>query len=198
MSDAIQVVCAAGAAIGTSTWLHYHFSLARELRTARRETSRFPMFAARDRLVALVATGQIAEHNPSWQRAYKAVNVLVSLDQRLHLWDFISKYVRYLERMETDREFRHAREAETLEDKQLAKDVPEYGEVQVAMGRALRHMVNVRTSAWHRATMWILLQFLAVFVVGIRAGAKVAHSVNRNMRDMSRTDIGGWSAMDGC
>ena len=198
MSDTIQIACAAGAVIGILTWMHYHFSVARELRMARRETSRFPMFAARDDLVMLVASGIMDETDPSWQRAYRSVTVLLNLNQRLTLWDLISKMAQHAERMTIDPEFRRQCEVLRDEDRRTEARIPEFYAVTHDIGRALRHIVLTRTSTWHRAALWFLMQLITVFSVALKSGFRTAKAVRRTLRDPSKADMRGWTAMDGC
>ena len=52
----------------------------RTIRRSRLDTSRFPLFAARDRLVSLVTDRQSDERDAIWNDAYEGVNDL--LDKR--------------------------------------------------------------------------------------------------------------------
>jgi hypothetical protein len=84
MMDLVVVASIAASLLGLAGWLVYQVSVARELRAARKETSRFPLYAVRDALVDMHASGELDEKEAAWRNMYVAVCEALSLENEMH------------------------------------------------------------------------------------------------------------------
>jgi len=66
-------------------FLVYSTEVRRDIRRTRCESSRFPLFAARDRLVMLIAEGKMREDDLAWSELYESVNTLLGMHKKLHM-----------------------------------------------------------------------------------------------------------------
>jgi hypothetical protein len=174
----------------------YHVWAVRELNTSTRESSRFPLFAARDHLVMLVASGTMRESDPSWRRLYESVNYLLGMEQKLHAVDVIMRYVRYLSIIEEDPGIRERLEAERREEELAAARSPEFAAVRVEVDAALQHIVVRRTTTLHRAAMTLMKVTAAVVRVAFTLGVDRAKVVVRELGHPSADHIAGWRRLE--
>jgi hypothetical protein len=177
----LDVLCMIGLIASTAALVQYHWSIRRITTRARLETSRFPLFAARDHLVYLVASEQVREDEPAWGNIYASINSLLGLHQSLHLFDIVKQYTSYLARLRNDQEF--AREALLLEreEKELSTRAPSFAEVRREIDGALHHLIKCRTSTWHMLLIAGFLVVLAMVVVAFQANAATAKFVGSTM-----------------
>src|SRR5690606_32115839 len=110
----------------TATWLQIR-SLSTGLDEARKEVSRYPLYAARDRLVWLVASGRMNESDEGWQVAYRAANNLLSIHEHLDLFSTLRRMTRF--RVAIERDLRLKREV-MLADRALKRACREFPEFE--------------------------------------------------------------------
>lgn len=190
-------LCAAATGLGALGWLAYHYSLAQELAQARRETSRFPMFQARDALVQLVADNEMRDHDPAWFGLYQTVTLLLNLNDRVSFFlDCVSKHIEYLIRVERDSKLKARVGREIQLEEETALRVPAFGLVRNSVNDALKYMIDRRTNAWHR--MLGLLIFISgkLIVLSLSGNLDTARKVKRSLRHPSPDDFAGWSLMN--
>lgn len=181
--DYVTVLFGGSLVVAVLCLVVYHASLRREEHELLRETSRFPMFAARGALVELVATGRMAEKEAAWNNAYRAVNSLLGMHQQLHALDILSRYAKHVSRMETDPAYRQMFVRMLNVEKAASARIPEFGAACAAIQSACMHIVQRRTRARHRVVLLAFMGFLivvrAVFTAGIHVGRAVADAMRR-------------------
>ena len=181
----LSVLLFAASVIGLSA---YFGSVLRELRWARRETSRFPMFAARDRLIRLVASGAVSARDPGWAYTYRGVNGMLGLHQELHLLDLIARYASYIAAIRSDPELRRrAQRIGRLSDA-TSRKVPEFVVVLREIDQALTHLVARRTTRLH--LVWLFLRVLLP-TLSLKAFGAVAEATQPSSRS-----VNGWISIE--
>jgi hypothetical protein len=179
--DVTTVVGLVGAIAGVVILAWYHVELRTEVHSIRKETSRFPLFAVRDRLLGLVATGEMKESDRVWAFAYDAVTELLGMHQNLHLWSVLYRQVRLHGAVQRDRRLQQAIATCGREMAAAAVRAPALGDVLREADMAYRFMVLRRTTIWHWISLWTVLILLVVVIVlpwsGLRAAKRVFESV---------------------
>jgi len=171
--------------------LTYHVSVLVELRRSRRETSRFPLFAARDDLVRLIVSGRMREADPAWSNLYRASNALLSMHQELHALDCFWRFLKLSVAIEMDPAKRAWRDQMRHVEDQAAERCPEFAAARDAMVVAFNHLVRRRTRLWHRALLFMLVGFIYSVVALATAGltaAIVTLRVLRRVADHATSD----------
>lgn len=164
---------------------------ARVILQMRRHSSRFPLFAARDELVDLVASGKMAETDEAWSAAYEAVNTLLNLEQKLDLKDFLEGLLTSLQEEKSNHELQRRRELLAIELRGAAEAVPEFGSVLEGMNRALLSLVADRTTgSWG---MTSALYFLRIVIPGRRLLAQLSTFFGGNSGGSTLLGSGGGS-----
>lgn len=117
----------------------------REIRRAVKDHSRFKLFAVRDRLVILAATGTLSEKNPAWRHVYQSVNALLGMHKRLDIHDVIQSLVNYMIALAQDKALqeRSAKINEQLERE--AVRTPEFAALRLEMNQAFMHLIRRRS-----------------------------------------------------
>lgn len=188
-----EIVSAVGIGIGAIGWVVYHLSVSRELRTARRETSRFPLFAARDELVLLVAEGRISENDPGWRNLYDGVNFFLNIKNKLHVLDCVSRYVNHLVAVRNNPQLKSRVQKALSQEEYAARRVPEFARVRDEVRVALRHLISRRTHRGHilGVYVWVLL-----LRITMSAGVKTARDVKKSVVNPSYDDVMVWPAVE--
>lgn len=190
-------LCAVALIVATALLGLYFVSVSRELGQARRETSRFPLFAVRRRLVQLVAEGKIKEDDPAWQSLYARVNFLLRMDQRLDALDLVARYSR--SQLEVDNNprvrtrFEHIRRLE----REATARVPEFAEVVRETEGALLYLVHRRTTRLHLSALLFVVVVGRIVVAALAGGLSSARAVQRAVVHPSADDFIKWQAVDG-
>jgi len=73
--------------------------IASDLHWVKRHHARFRMFAVRDRLVRMVADGNVDEDDIAWSSIYATVNSLLELQRNHSVWAQLRDWVQHRERM---------------------------------------------------------------------------------------------------
>jgi hypothetical protein len=161
----------------------------RETAFERKEISRFKMFAARDELVCLVASGRMAQEEHAWAWTYSSVTGLLRMHQQLHLLGVVRRYARYLAKIHRDpQERRRSQERKEQLEKTAAAN-PDFAKVQDLIQAAFVTMVVVRTTLANRV---ILKCFM--FVVSLLSAMGEGLDVYQSMRRPKVSDIAGFCA----
>lgn len=128
----------------------------------RRRHTRFPMFAARDHVVLLVAEGCMDEKDPAWALVYAGTNVWLSPRRNYSIWHQLFSYMRHEKRMQSDRKL--ARRVEQMQKAlvERAMELPEFGEVVLQIESARRIIMRGQTHWWDRLAIRVLLSVLHV------------------------------------
>jgi hypothetical protein len=177
MSNGVEIAAVTLTLFAYAVWIAYHVSVARELRAACRETSRFPLFAARTQLVLLVANGYMSENDAAWRLLYGRTNNLLSLRRDLTLLDLFLTLSKHLVRLREDDVYRKRVDETSKREAEAATRVPEFGVARANVHRAVEYLMTARTRRWHIALVMVLLRILYVAVLAIRVGPETARSV---------------------
>jgi len=170
----------------------YHLSIYSELRESRRETSRFPMFAARDRLVRLVLDHEVDEDNPAWRHLYSGVNFWLSLDRSYHALDWVWRYLKYIAQAVTNPDLRRRHDSVKRELDQAADQIPAFREALRSTNVAFDHMIKRRTNAWHITCSWMLLVSVRLLLTALQGGLKVAAAFYSAAGKITANDVAIW------
>lgn len=182
-------VCLGGALLG---YAQYVFASGRRLAEMRKETSRFRLFAARDRLVRLVIDGRVSADEEAWRRLYSSVNNLLGLDKQLHLVDVTLRYMKFsLERARNPMLAAESDRCKRAEDK-LARKVPAFEKVRSEVDTALLHLVWCRTTKVHVATILTMIVLLRAAAVALSDGPKLAKAAFDTAIKPSPDGLKGW------
>lgn len=199
MNSTTMFNLAVGMPLGVSLvlLLRYLLSTNRILGEALRETSRFPLFAARDRLVCLVADGKMEEKDPAWQAIYSQVNFLLRMEQRLHLVDFATRYVKSQMQANHNAKYRAQLDRMRKIEAEAVARVPEFGAAIRAVNIGFIHIVHRRTSWVHRVFFWPLVIMSSLFGPNRIRGIRRAKDVRRAVVHPSPDSLRKWQAAEG-
>lgn len=165
----------------------------RERCYSRREITRFPMFAARDNLVRLVAQGVMSEDDHPWKWSYRSVAMLLRTHQKWHLLGVVLRYARYVAKAHSDpaEQKRHIEIEAQLNA--ACKAHPEFKVAQEQIGEAFLAMVTARTNFCHEALLWLLIASLSVASALLYLSVTIAPMVFRSLRNPNSTELAGFS-----
>jgi hypothetical protein len=180
------------ATFGAMGLVAYHWSVAKELRQSRRETSRFKMFAVRDQLVDLVLDGKMDEDNEAWRSTYHGVNVILGLHEELHGLDCLMKYLRRTVAIERSPVLKRRLDEMRRQEDEAGRAIPEFKKATADAVVAFAHLVRQRTTLWHRTAMMMIVACLALAIVAIRFGLQVALGARRSMTHPSSDVLKLW------
>lgn len=120
-------------------------------------TSRFPLFAARDRLRRLVIDGHMEEGNVGWQHLSSAVNCFLNLRNQHDLVQFVENYLSLSIRLTTDPALQKRLDEERGQLDKTASEYPEFRGALEQSEQALFRMLYYRTRPWRfRMLIWRL------------------------------------------
>jgi hypothetical protein len=145
----IEIACLFATVVGAIYAIVYQASLSAAIAATHKEVSRFHLFAARDRLVELVADGEMAEDGLAWQGAYGAVNNMLGMHQKLDLLDLSIRYARHLMAIERSHRVRveHRRLLRSIDEAKESN--PNFESVMRDIDLGFMHLVNDRTRLRH-------------------------------------------------
>jgi hypothetical protein len=155
--DLLSSASLVGLTFAYTTLFVYDQSIRSELRTAHLESSRFPLFAARDHLVQLAVEGKMTEDDEAWLATYRTINWLLGIERRLDAVNLLFNLVRNkvaeaknpdLKR-QGDLHLRMIRRAET--------ETPEFKAVRDEMASGMLHMVEKRTGRVQKAILMAIV-----------------------------------------
>lgn len=192
MMTPLDIALWATASVCVAWWVWYHWSIGRELAHARHETSRFPMFAARDKLVFLIASGKMTEEDHGWRSLYDSVSFVLNIHQQLNQFDIMKRYVEYLVAVERNPRLRsHIEKAHAQED-YSARRVPEFARARQEVRTAFQYLIERRTTRWHK--MLLVGLFARVLLVGIAmsAGVGTARRVSKSVSNPTYDTLVAW------
>jgi hypothetical protein len=125
------------------------------------DTSRYPLFAARDRLVRLVVEGKMKEDDPLWRDTYGGVNEFLDQSSRVGLVSLCHSHLRLLLRMATRPELRRQFEAYRARLDEAAQQSPDFGNAMEAANKAVWEMCRRRSPLWALPSYLLGLEVLA-------------------------------------
>jgi hypothetical protein len=170
------------------------FSDWREHCYSRREITRFPMFSARDRLVYLVASGEMSEADHPWKWSYRSVTTILRRHQKWHLLGLVLTYAWYVAKLSSNPAKRKMVEEMNLQMKASCQSHPDFARVQEQIGDAFRDMVRARTNVCHMAAIWLLIGGLAIVSSILHFSVATAPAVLKAFRNPSPVDLAGYAA----
>ncbi len=131
------------------------------IRASVRNTSRFELFAVRDRLVDLVVTGKVREDDSVWRAAYEATNNSLSLNSKRDLWGEVARQLRFNYRAVTDDSLRRGVLKFSRKVDKACKRVPELRPILDDMVKADLYMLANRTGRLRlRLGLWVAMRFV--------------------------------------
>lgn len=145
----------------------------------RRYHARFPMFAARDEMVRLVAEGAMDEDDPAWALAYTGCNIWLSPRTSHSIWSDLSTRLRDARARRKD-----PKAAERLERLkhvlvQRAVAIPAFGSAIIQSDDARRRLMRGRTHWWDRVAFRLLYTIAFAIAAGFLAGEWIARVLGR-------------------
>lgn len=192
--DTITKLCWAGVVLSALCWLAFQWRIGERLHAQLRETSRFPLFAARDRLVALVAEGRVREDDEGWRALYCSVNSFLGMHQKLHAFDIAVNYLRFMLAIARDPELEKTYERERRTEDDLVAKVPAFAEARDAVNEAMVHLVARRTTRLHEALLLGFVLMIRVATIALRFGLRPAAFVGRAMIHPSADTLRNWQS----
>ncbi len=188
--DPIVVAALAASAMSLAAYFAYQLSVGRELSLSRKETSRFPLFAARDALVALVGDQIMAEDDLAWRNMYGGINHMLNMERDLSALDCIFRYASAMVAIKSNPAKKQRLDAAKKIEQEAARRVPEFAAVRASIDRAFIHLVRRRTTARHTAALFALrIAFLVMF-----GNSDTASEARRTVRHPSGRTYRGWVA----
>ena len=171
-TETLSILLAVALAIGTALVLASILNVERTIRRSVYFTSRFPLFAARDHLVRLVAEKKMDERDALWRDAYWGVNDLLDASRRIGLVGLINRHLRFSFRLATNRELQRRFGVYYKGLKEAAERVPDFGQALVNADRAVFEMCRRRTSPLSLRTYMLGLKVLGALLALVRNGIK--------------------------
>jgi len=168
----------------------YLLSILKEIRIAKKETSRFPLFAARDHLVELVMDQKMSEDDRVWQGLYGAVNTLLGMNQSLHVLDIIWQYRRYQNELSRNPQLRDRVKKLMVEINAAKRRVPQFSRVDEEVISALKYLIDRRTTMLH--------QFILLLLYLVISGYQITKATAKFINSPSTEDVVGWSSSISC
>jgi hypothetical protein len=182
--------------VAMATLVRYRVTLSRELRLARHETSRFPLFAVRHELVKLIALGVVAENEPGWRNAYREVNFLLRMDQQLNMLHVLTSYIRSQMKADTDPKYKERLERRAKIERETAAAHPEFKMVVDRLPRAFMAVVVRRTTFRHRLAIRAIGGICDVIGTVAPHRKKMARAVQRSVTRPSRNNLSKWQLVN--
>ncbi len=136
-----------------------------DAKASRRDSSRFPMFAVRDDLIYLVASGQMHETDPAWKLLYLTANHFLDLSINSTIFEVIKAKAEVAMRAAQDPKIRERLKEIDEALASAAERTPQFGRVLQGMGGALRSLTRDRTPRWQWYTLTILVAIITPVVV---------------------------------
>jgi hypothetical protein len=127
----------------------------------------------------MIATGKMREDNRAWRDMYETVNFLLDMHQRLHLLDFVSRYIRFALSVQRDSDHRQRVEEAKLIADEAEKVVPEFAAIREEVASAFVFMTKKRTSRFHLMAVYALAATLRIAATAAKAGVGPAFEVAR-------------------
>ncbi len=140
------------------------------------ETSRFPLFKARDELVLLIARRQVRADDKGWRTVYGSVNSLLQMEKRLNLLDIIRQNAEYQRKCQKDPIFKKRVKRFQKEVQKTTKQSPQFREVLGEVETGFRHIVRKRTSAFHFFAILLLYLCTLLFTKSLNKAKKTVDS----------------------
>ncbi len=144
-ANLVTIAASAAALFSLFCLIAYQRSLGRELLEARRETSRFELFAARDEFICLVADGHMKADDAAWRSSYEATNEFLKLEKTLDALDYLRRYWSFLVAMENDPRLKKKVERLQHQQEQAMERVPAFAAAQAKMEHGFWKMVARRS-----------------------------------------------------
>jgi hypothetical protein len=94
------------------------------LADARKEVSRYRLYAARDDLVRLVVRGEMNEADDAWAAAYATITNLLNIHERLDIYSVVKRYSRFRNAVAANPALKREVELRDREMKRASRDVP--------------------------------------------------------------------------
>jgi hypothetical protein len=134
-----------------------HWEYWRDARESRKDSSRFGMFAVRDRLVQMVACGEMHEDDPAWQMMYRTANDLLDLSYQTTTLGQLTKSARHASRIAHDP--RWAENLVTVDEllRKGEQHSPVFASVVHDMEKAFASMTRARAPLWQWWTMVVIV-----------------------------------------
>jgi hypothetical protein len=175
----------------------YQWALRHEIRSTRWEVSRFPLYAARDALVQIVAEKKMDESDPAWIALYEDVNTLLRLQTKTSMVAVARRYMNYLVRVSQDPLLQEKRKAEFARDNAAAAAVPEFAAIRKAVHKGVSQIVNRRATDGLRGMLGTLVVEIEVSLIyvknvfsrGFQDGLETARMVRGALKDPEPRDI---------
>lgn len=133
------------------------WSLSLDMYWLKRHVARFPMFAVRDRLVRLVANGQMREDDPVWAIVYFTVNHQLDFNRNSSPWALVAEHMRYSRRKEHERDVIDGIGEVILE---RCLSIPDFGSALVAFDRSMVLAARQQAHWWDRVGLVALAMVL--------------------------------------
>lgn len=181
VSEALSILLVSTATAGL---VAYHWSIGRELRQARKETSRFPMFAVRDELVDLVLDGRMDETDPAWRNLYRGVSHILGMHHELDSLDCLKKYLKRSMEIERDATLKARFTAKRQIEDEAARNNPDFAAARDRAVESFAHIVRRRTTTWHKAVILALYAVAFLVLASFKMGTIMPLRVGRSL--MSR------------
>jgi hypothetical protein len=162
-----------------------------DIRHLNRKTSRFPLFAARDYLIQLVAEGIVSENEPAWQDIYEGVNSLLNLDEQWHLRQVIKLHIQHQQCIISDKNFSKKWKKRLDQREKLIERCPRFAEIDRQVQNGFLCLVRERTPKvqfFYILAAVVLLSLILRGVVGFREAIRL-FSKSSNLSDYNWREI---------
>ena len=179
--------CSGTALLGVVAYLA---SVDAELRQSHKESSRFPLFAARDALIALIGEEKMEETDLAWRTMYAGINHMLCMENEWHALDCLLKYAKFSAQMDADPSLKHQLKLVMKREQEAAAKVPEFAAVRQRVDAAFKHLVHRRTTSFH--TTVILTLKLAALAFTKSFGT--ANLARKRIKRSSGASYRGWLA----
>lgn len=187
--DTVSILSLSFGCAGVLLLLVSQWPVHQELRIARKEISRFPLFAARDHLISLALTGEMKEDDYAWRATYVAVNKLLGMKRKLHALDCTWSFLRFQVALHREPDLQKRVEGHRAAVEAACSEVPEFAEVRSEVEQGVTYMMARRTTVWHLLGLLGILVAVCISVGLLVAGAasvKQATAIYRSLSTHNR------------
>lgn len=153
-------------------WAAQVWGVERQIRRSVGNTSRFPLFDARDRLYALIRSGTMQESDPVWGASYAAVTEMLRMERRLDAFRVLHDTILLRWSIIRDKDLK-ARYEQYLAAVEVAEQrAPEFKVVMQQVDRGAAMMISRRTRPG----------LFRVYVVTLRVAVRIALATLGSLR----------------
>mgnify|MGYP000576587072 CR=1 FL=1 len=183
----IEAVAIGSALLSIVILLVHHLALMIERQNLRCDVSRYELFRARDMLVWLVVSRNIAETDEVWAGLYGSVNSMLHVGHGMDEMRMILRYIDFVVQCSKDKNLKSEVESYIKKSEAVASRNHEFKKARDAVFAAMAKMVKIQTNPLHRFVVFGIYLTTRLLTVLLTVGLMPAiHAKNTIRLGVSR------------